>query len=92
MDPSQGDMSATNLRLLNELHPHQPQVALTYKLSIKTSDQPDIFFYLLPDFLFLIFLFYTISPLEGNMKICQTRIFLSHLSKKKKQQPKNKHQ
>lgn len=44
MDPSQGDMSATNLRLLNELHPHQPQVALTYKLSIKTSDQPDIFF------------------------------------------------
>lgn len=55
MDPSQGDMSATNLRLLNELHPHQPQVALTYKLSIKTSDQPDIFFYLLPDFLFFSF-------------------------------------
>lgn len=68
MDPSQGDMSATNLRLLNELHPHQPQVALTYKLSIKTSDQPDIFFIFSQIFFFKFFYFTQFPPLKATWK------------------------
>lgn len=77
MDPSQGDMSATNLRLLNKLvlHPHQPQVALTYKLSIKTSDHSFTFFfffffnpaYLSPGTIFIFCFYFPFSKAASNV-------------------------
>lgn len=68
MDPSQRNMSSTNLRLLKWTSPSPA----TSSLDLQTVNKDQwwvIFFYLLPDFLIFIFLFYIFFPLKGNMKI-----------------------
>lgn len=84
MDPSQRDMSATHPRLLFELHPRLPQVALTCKLSIK-SRSVWLFFFIswlfVSQIFFIFFLLYIFFPPQTPQKTVSSSTILSHLSK-----------